>query len=126
MQPDIVTYTYLSPKINTARHTDRMYLDELIVYILGERLMQGMSDSCELDGTLLQYLHSCLDILDKPNVGIIYDEIRRRVESLSADYVYQSLLSSGEFYLKYDYRLSRKITRLQIYVDPSETSWKLW
>jgi hypothetical protein len=103
-----------------------MHLDELIVYIMAEKLMLGMSAECELNGVLLQYLHSTLDILDKPNVDIIYSEIRRRVEELSVNPVYQSLLTSGEFYLKYDYHVSKQFTRIQLYVDPSESNLTLW
>jgi hypothetical protein len=126
MQMEIVSYTYRNVDIHTAAHTHRMHLDELIVYIMGEKLMLGVTGECELNGVLLGYLHSTLDILDKPNVEIIYAEIRKRVEELSTNLTYQSLLCSGEFYLKYDYHVSKQFTKIQLYVDPSETAWTLW
>lgn len=126
MPMEIVSYTYRNVDIHTAAHTHRMQLDELIVYIMGEKLMLGVTGECELNGVLLGYLHSTLDILDKPNVEIIYAEIRKRVEELSANLTYQSLLCSGEFYLKYDYYVSKQFTKIQLYVDPSESAWTLW
>lgn len=126
MLPNIVVYSYRNAPVHTARHTNRMYLDEIIGYILGEKLMLGIAAEYELDGLMLQYLSECLDILDRPNVEVIYDEIRKRVEDLSSDLVYQSLLLNGEFYLKYDYHIGKQFTRLQLYVDPSESAWLQW
>lgn len=126
MQNQIVSYTYRNPEIHTAIHTSRVYLDELMAYILGEKLILGIEGECELNGVLLDYLYSTLHILDKPNVNIIYTEIRRRAEEIASDYVYQNLLLNGEFYLKYDYHLGKKFTRLQLYVDPSEAAWLHW
>lgn len=126
MQNQIVSYTYLNPKIHTAINTSHLYLDELMAYMLGEKLILGIEGECELNGVLLDYLYSTLHILDKPNVNIIYTEIRKRAEEITADYIYQSLLVNGEFYLKYDYYLGKKFTQLQLYVDTSETAWLHW
>lgn len=126
MPIEIVSFTYRNVKVHTAIHTHRIHIDELMVYILGEKLMLGSSEECELNGLLLQYLYSCLDILDKPNAGIIYDEIRKRVAEISSDMIYQSLLLSGEFYIKYDYHVSNKFSRIQLYVDPAERAWTHW
>lgn len=126
MLPNIVVYSYRNAQVYTAKHTNRMHLDEIIAYILGEKLMLGMAAEYELDGRMLEYLSEALDILDRPVVEVIYDEIRKRVTELSSDLVYQSLLLNGEFYLKYDYHIGKKFTRLQLYVDPSESAWLHW
>lgn len=126
MQTDIVSYTFRNVMIHTAIKTDCMQLNELIVYMLGEKLILGVEGECELNGVLLGYLYSCLHDLDKPNVEIIYNELRKRVEEIASDLTYQNLLGNGEFYLKYDYHLGNKFTRIQLYVDPSESAWTHW
>lgn len=126
MQTNIVSYTFCNTVIHTAMKTDSMHLNELIVYMLGEKLILGIEGEAELNGVLLEYLYSCLHPLDKPNVEVIYNEIRKRVEELSSELVYQNLLVNGEFYLKYDYYLGKNFTRIQLYVDPSESAWMHW
>lgn len=126
MQNQIVTYTFPNRVVRAAAHTDRMQLNEIIVYLLGEQLMEGRETEQEWKLNLLLYLDSCLDVLDRPLTDVIYNEIIHHVESISSDYVYQCLLINEEFYLKYDYQLGKKFTRLQLYVDPSETAWLHW
>jgi len=123
---EIVSYTY--PNVNThlAVFTDSAPIDEIIAYMLGERVILGLAWECELDVGVPQYLAQCLDPLDLPLCNQIYEKIKANVEQIASDYIYQSLTFSGELYLKYDYHIGKKFSRLQFYVDPSESAWRLW
>lgn len=126
METNIVSYNFRNREVRSAEHTDRMQLNEIIVYLLGEQLMEGRETEQEWKLNLLLYLDSCLDVLDRPLSGVIYNEIVNHVSVLSSDLVYQNLLVNGEFYLKYDYYLGKNFTRIQLYVDPSESAWMHW
>lgn len=126
MQTNIVSYTFRNRTVFSAPHTDRMQLNEIIVYLLCEQLMEGKQTEQEWKLNLLMYLDSILDVLDRPLSGVIYNEIVNHVDTLSSDLVYQSLLVNEEFYLKYDYHLGKNSTRIQLYVDPSESAWMHW
>lgn len=126
MQTNIVSYTFRNRTVLSAAHTDRMQLNEIIVYLLCEQLMEGKETEQEWKLNLLLYLDSCLDVLDRPLSDVIYNEITNHVDNLSSELVYQNLLVNEEFYLKYDYYLGKKFTRIQLYVDPDESSWMHW
>lgn len=126
MTLDILSYSYRNKTVHTAIHTNRYYINEIIVYLLGEKLMIGPNEDLEFDRSMVQYLDACLNPEDRPNSFVIYEEIKKRVGEISSDYVYQSLLTNGEQYFKYDYHLDGQFTRIQLYVDPQEDAWTQW
>ncbi len=126
MSIGIVSYTYPNVKTHLAMFTDHAHINEVIAYMLGERIMLGLAWEGELDVGVPQYLAQCLDPLDLPLLDKIYEKIKAAVERISADYVFQALETSGELYLKYDYHVGKNFSRLQFYVDPSESAWRLW
>lgn len=122
MFQDIVTFTYPNKPIYTAVDTAAFYFNDMIAYLLSERLLEGPTAPLEFDNRMMAYMVSCLGVLDKPSAEIIYAEMRKRVQEVTQDLVYQSLLTSGEFYLKYDYHFNEQFTRIRLYVD-GELNW---
>lgn len=126
---EVIVYTLTNPIISRAIHTKPVILHEIIVFILGEQLILGPTEKYAFDDRMLEYLVSCLDPLDKvgidgnDNVTLIYTELNNIVERLQQDYVFKSLMSGGEVYLKYDYEIGRKFSRIRLFSDePMGTS----
>lgn len=126
MSLEIVSYNYPNVSTHLAVFTDPAHINEIVAYMLGERVMLGLAWESELDVGVPQYLAQCLDPLDLPLCNLIYEKIKANVEGIATDYIFQSLAFSGELYLKYDYYVGKKFSRLQFYVDPSESAWRLW
>lgn len=120
MEQEVLVFTFQNPVFNTAHSTDKILLIEVVAFILGENLYNGPTTEFNYHGEMFDYLFGFLDPLDKHAAHVILAEIESRVEEISADYVYQSLITSGETFLKYDYQLGRKFTRLCIYPYGSE------
>lgn len=122
MFQDTVVYTYLNRHIYSAVDTPAVHFNDMIAYLLSERLIEGPTAPLEFDNRMLNYMVSCLGELDKPIAEVIYEEMRRRVAEVTQDLVYQALLTSGEFYLKYDYDFNEQFTKIRLYVD-NEPNW---
>lgn len=121
---EVVSYTLPNPRIIQAIHTKPLVLHEIIVFVLGEQLILGPTEKYAFDDRMLEYLVSCLDPLDKvgrengdDNVTLIYLELIDIIDKLQQDYVYRCLLNSGEVYLKYDYDIGKKYSKLRLYSD---------
>lgn len=122
MFQDILTFTYRNKTVYSAIDTEPFYFNDMIAYLLSERLLEGPIAPLEFDNRMLNYLVSCLGELDKPSAEVIYAEMKKRVMEVSQDLVYLSLLTSGEFYLKYDYDFNDHFTRIRLYLD-TDHSW---
>lgn len=120
MQQEILVYNYRNRKVNSAIYTENVHLDEIVLYVLCEKLILGPSSDFELDDRMLEYLSACLHVLDQPNIQVIYAEIRKRVIEISSDFVYQSLLNSGELYMKYDYHCGKQFSKINLYPYPTD------
>ncbi|QYN80009.1 hypothetical protein PQD71_gp116 [Kosakonia phage Kc263] len=120
---EILTFSYKNKKILTAVDTDPCHFNDMIAYMVSERLLEGPTAPLEFDNQMLAYMVSCLGELDKPSALIIYEEMRKRVTEISEDPIYYSLLVSGEFYLKYDYEFNADFTRIRLYVN-AEFDWE--
>lgn len=114
---DIVSLTFVNNKVNSAIYTDQTFLQEIIVFILGEQLMLGPTDPFEIRGRMFDYLLQVLDPLDKPVAETIIAEIEKRVADLSSELTYRSLYLSGECFLKYEYELRHRFSKLYVYTD---------
>lgn len=119
---EVVSFTLRNPVINQAIHTKPIILHEIIVFILGEQLILGPTEKYAFDDRMLEYLVGSLDPLDKvgltnedDNVTLIYLEMIDIVDKIQQDYVYQSLLTSGEVFLKYDYEIGKQFSRIRLY-----------
>lgn len=117
MSVEILSYRYSNKPVFTAVDTEKFYFDDIIAFTLGERLLEGPLVELEFENRMVNYLYTCLGELDKPNVQVIYQEIQKRVEEVTNEYIYHLLLTSGELYLKYEYQLSKRFTTLRLYVD---------
>lgn len=134
MSAEALIYSYKNVPVHTAAHTEKLLINEVIAYILCEKLLSGYTvpdDILAINNQGIEYEYSsvltqCLHELDLPNLIVIYEEIKKRVEEISSDIVYQSLLTNGELYIKYDYRLGRSFTQLTLYPDSTDNAWLLW
>lgn len=117
---DILSFTFLNKKIHSAMFTKQSHLHEVIVFVLGERLILGPTDSFTVRGNLAEYVVSILDPLDIHNSEAIIDELDKHVERVSCDPTYSSLYLSGECFLKYEYGLFKYTSKLMVYCDPHE------
>lgn len=122
MLQDIVTFTYHNKPIHTAVDTPAFYFNDMIAYLLSERLIEGPTVPLEFDNRMMNYMVSCLGELDKPSAEIIYNEMRKRVQEVTDDLVYQSLLTGGELFLKYDYDFNEQFTRIRLFAN-NDADW---
>lgn len=120
---EIVTYRYQNKKFNTVLKSDILAINEIIAYVLSEKLILKGEGDFELDDRMLNYLSTCLGPLDKPNLNIIYNEIKQRVKEIASDYTYQCLLLGDDFYIKYDYWYDHNFSRINLYSDNAEKAW---
>lgn len=114
---DIVSLTFVNQRVNSAIYTNQTFLQEIIVFILGEKLMLGPTDPFEIRGRMFDYLLQVLDPLDRPVVETIIAEIEKRVADISSELAYRSLFLSGECFLKYEYELRHRFSKLYVYAD---------
>lgn len=114
---EILVFSYKNKKIYSAIDTPSNIFNDIIAYMVAERLLEGPTAPVEFGNQMLNYMVTCLGELDKDSALIIYDELRKRVNEIGEDPVYHSLLHSGEFYLKYDYQFSDDYTRIRLYVN---------
>jgi hypothetical protein len=92
--------------------------------VLSEKLILGNAGDFELDDRMLNYLSVTLDPIDKPNINLIYNEIKERIKEVTTDYIYQSLLYGTDFYIKYEYWIDNNFSIISLYSDPEEMTWK--
>ncbi|MFB6316902.1 hypothetical protein, partial [Escherichia coli] len=69
------------------------------------------------------YIKSFLDPLDLQLIDFILDEVSKHVEEISSDHTYLSLLQTDEIYLKYDYSIGPKFSKLRIYPTGTSTDY---
>ncbi|AEV89523.1 hypothetical protein OBP_086 [Pseudomonas phage OBP] len=124
---EVVSFTLPNPRIVQAIHTKPIVLHEIVVFVLGKQLILGPTEKYSFDNRMLEYMVSCLDPLDKTsvvngddNVTLIYLELIDIIEKIQQGYVYQSLLNGGEVYLKYDYDIGRRFSKIRLYTDTYE------
>lgn len=117
---DIISFTFKNRRINTAIYTDQTLLCEIIVFVLGEQLMNGPTEPYEFRGRMYDYILSMLDPLDVGMCETIIAELKERIDSISSELVYRSLYLSGECFLKYEYELHTKYSKLYVYGDTYE------
>lgn len=121
MQPlDILSFTFLNRKINSAVFTNQSHLNEIIVFVLGERLILGPSEEFGVRANLSDYILTVLDPLDVHASETIIDELEKQIDLVSCDPTYQALYLSGECFLKYEYTQFRRTCKLMLYCDPHE------
>lgn len=114
---DIVSFTFHNQRINSAIYTDQTFLNEIIAFALGEQLIQGPTEPFEMRGRMFDYLLQILDPLDLPVSETIIEEIKKRLEQISSELSYRSLYLSGECFLKYEYELHSRFSKLYVYGD---------
>lgn len=119
---DIVSFTFSTRKVHSAIYTDQSYLEEIIVFVLGEQLILGPTEPYEFRGRMYDYILSILDPLDIPMAEQIVSELKKRIDSISSELVYRSLYLSGECFLKYEYELHNRHSKLYVYGDTYEFS----
>lgn len=119
-QMDILSFTFLNRKVVSAIYSNQQYLNEVIVFVLGEQLILGPTDRYTVRENMHGYLASILDPLDLPMIENIIDELQKHVDVISSDTTYGALYLSGECFLKYEYQQSIRYCKLMVYCDPIE------
>lgn len=112
---EVVSYTFKNPKIVNAIYSNQNYLVEIIAFMLGEKVIVGPNEEPEFHSNMYDYLLTILDPLDISSANLIMDEIERHIKHLTGDYVFKSLHLTGEVFLKYDYRIEPRFSRIQFY-----------
>lgn len=111
----VVSYTFKNPKIVNAIYSNQNYLVEIIAFMLGEKVIVGPNEEPEFHSDMYNYLLTILDPLDIPSAQLIMDEIEKHINHQTNDYVFRSLYLTGEVFLKYDYRIEPRFSRIQFY-----------
>lgn len=122
-QQEVLTFTYPNPVFHHVRFTNKILLIEVVVFVLGENLYNGPTDRVEVRDSLYEYIKSFLDPLDLQLIDFILDEVSKHVEEISSDHTYLSLLQTDEIYLKYDYSIGPKFSKLRIYPTGTSTDY---
>lgn len=120
---EIISYTFKNPVLNYPIYSKQDYLIEIVVFLLAEQVVLGPTAVVEFHGGMLDYVLTIIDPLDIPSANLIMDEINEKVAAITEDRIYQSLLSTGEVFLKYDYTITNKFSKIQFYsigggIDP--------
>lgn len=114
---DITSLTFINRRVNSAIYTSQAFLNEIIIFALGERLIMGPTSIYSLHVEMHDYILSILDPLDVPLITTIIDEMEKIINSISSELVYSSFYLSGECFLKYEYDLHSRFSRLHVYQD---------
>lgn len=114
---EVITFSFKNKKINAAKFTEQWIFEEIVIFVLGEQLILGPTYKYEIRAELFTYITACLDQLDLHAVETIIREIELRVEELAFTQAYRSLLYGGEIFLKYDYQLGNRFSKLNVYSD---------
>lgn len=112
---EVISYTFKNPKVINAIYTSQNYLIEMITFMLGEKVIVGPNETPEFHNGMYDYLLSILDPLDIPSAQLIMDELDKHINHVADDYVFKCLHLSGEVFLKYDYDIQPRFSRLQFY-----------
>lgn len=121
---EVLTFIFPNPEFHSSHHTDKFLLVEVVAFILGETLYNGPTENYLYNGDMLNYLEGFVGPLDKHAIQLILDEIQVRVKEISADHTFICLLNTDEIYLKYDYKIGRHFTKLNIYTDGGVTHFQ--
>lgn len=119
-QMEVLSFTFSNRKVNSAIYSNQQYLNEVIVFVLGERLILGPTDPYSVRENMHGYISSILDPLDLPMIEDIVDELEKHVTVISSDTTYAALYLSGECFLKYEYQQFNRFCKLMVYCDPYE------
>lgn len=111
----LVSYTFKNPKIVNAIYSEQNYLSEIIAFMLGEKVIVGPNEEPEFHSDMYSYLLTILDPLDIPSANLIMEEVEKHIKHFTNDYVFKGLHLTGEVFLKYDYRIEPRFSRIQFY-----------
>lgn len=91
---------------------DTYFFKEAIAFMLGEQLLLGPNIPYSDDGTMFNYIKSCISEEDMPNAHGIYNNIVTSYEKVSKSEQFLNLFNDQEFFYKYEYTIGSRTTTI--------------
>lgn len=110
-----VVFSYTNPNVNSMIYTPVATANELLAFAVGEGVTTETLPNKVFVGEYFDYLVSVLDPLDKLNALAIAEELDNRLDGIIDNYIYRSLVETNEVYIRYEYQLGRRFTKIVFY-----------